>query len=597
MTELSNIKQILKQIPFLGPELQKGNEWVWESYRQVQEGVRGVQAQFYKVAGIDREIPLTVPQQWDTIKRNSRDPLKQLPEPEDPPILFMTVWGGKGAPILSAIESILAMGIRLRGIRSVSMMCDKALPACSFDPLGNHVLSVPIPYAVTGLTAVRCRHCTHSIRTYYQHSPVELARFSRFARFDDLKQALEIVGKIPKDIYQDFVYRDVKVGEHAFASALRDTGRGTLLDDPYHHWLLRRHLISAVMVTDLTERVLTALRPRRIVAPHGIYVDHGTICEVARKQGIPVVVFSISYRRDTILLCHRDTYHRALVTEPTELWENIELDHKQEQCLKQYIDSRRRGREDNLAYYPNPLEDNETILRELDIDKNKPIISLFSNVIWDAQIYHDYNAFDNLLDWVFQTIEYFEQRPELQLVIRAHPAEVKANKKSEQPLVAEIAERFPILPDNIKVIGPESDISSYSLVEISHAALIYGTKMGLEIALRGVPVIIAGESMHRGKGISYDVESVEQYFDMLDHIADLPKNSPQMLSRARKYGYHFYFRRQIDFPFVTGYKTGTRPDLELKLSFDSLDALLPGHNSNFDKICDGLVNGTEFVVD
>jgi hypothetical protein len=586
----------MKSVPLLSTELQKGNAWIWESYRQLCEETRGIKAKYYKIFGIDRQIPLTVPQQWNNVRRNSYSLLRNLPEVKGPPILFLTVWGGRCSPILSAIESILAEAVRLRGARAISIMCDKALPSCSFDPLGNHSLTIPNGYASTGYSAIRCRECTRSIRAYYQHSSIELERFSRFAKSDDLARALRIVDNSPNDNYQDFIYRDIKVGEHALASALRDTGRGTLLDDPYHKWLLRRHLISAIMITDLTERVLEAFRPRRIVAPHGIYVDHGTICEVARKHGVPVAVFSVSYRRDTVMLCHGDTYHRTLVTEPTALWEDLELNREQEQRLENYIDSRRDGSQDNLTYHPNPLEDNETIFQELSLDKKKPIISLFSNVMWDAQIYHGYNAFDSMVDWVFQTIDYFKRRSELQLVIRVHPAEAKAVKKSEQRLDAEIAKRFPVLSDNIKVIQPESDISSYSLVEISRAALIYGTKMGLEIALRGVPVIIAGESMLRHKGISYDVETPEQYFNLLDRITDLPRNSPNVLSRAQKYGYHFYFRRQINFPFVTGYRTGRQVDLELKLTFDSLNDLLPGKHINLDKICDGLLNGTEFVV-
>lgn len=591
----SRLKDALKQTPLIGPWLRKRNEWFWESYRQAQEIDRGVRARIYDALGLKHDIRLTVAQQWRVILRRSGTLLRSLPEAREPGILFMTIWGGRCSPVLSALESVLAVAVRLRGVRSMSLMCDKALPACSFDPLGNHVLPVPEPYASTGLTAVRCRECSRSVRAYYEHLPVSLLRFNQFSKPDDLERVLQVVEALSPDYYRDFVYRDVKVGEHAYASVLRWLGRGSLLDDPYHLWLFRRHLVSAMLVTDLTERALTALQPRRIMAVHGIYADHGTVCEVARKNSVPVVVYSFPYRRDTIMLCHGDTYHRAMVTEPIELWEDLQLSSEQERRLECYIDSRRRGGQDSITYHPNPIESKAALVQELGLDRNVPIISLFTNVIWDAQLYHSYNAFDNQLDWLFQTIEYFMRRPDLQLVIRIHPAETKATKKTDQPLRVEIANRFPVLPDHIKVIPPESDLSSYTLAEMSQAALIYGTKMGLEIALRGVPVIIAGESMNRGKGFTYDVESPEQYFDLLDHITELPRNTSQMMSRAEKYAYHFYFRRQIDFPFLTGYKIGAPEGL--RLSFKSLGDLMPGRYANLDRICDGILSGTEFVVD
>jgi len=228
----------------------------------------------------------------------------------------------------------------------------------------------------------------------------------------------------------------------------------------------------------------------------------------------------------------------------------------------------------------------------LDLRPDRPIVSLFTNVMWDAQLYHACNAFPNMLDWVFETIEYFARRPELQLVIRIHPAEVKATKKTEQPVAEEIRQRFPTLPAHIRVVGPESDVSSYDLAEASAAAIIFGTKMGLEIALRRVPVIVAGESFVRGKGFTYDASSRQDYFACLDRLPDLPRLDDGQFERAQRYGYHFYYRRQMDFPFI---EEGTEKTVK-RLNLQDVAALGPGRNPTLDRICDGLIHGTEFVA-
>ena len=77
---------------------------------------------------------------------------------------------------------------------------------------------------------------------------------------------------------------------------------------------------------------------------------------------------------------------------------------------------------------------------------------MLTNVMWDAQLHYRANAFPNMLEWVIQTIRYFIGRPELQLLIRVHPAEIRGNLPSRQPLVAEIQREFPRLPRNVIVI-------------------------------------------------------------------------------------------------------------------------------------------------
>jgi hypothetical protein len=201
-----------------------------------------------------------------------------------------------------------------------------------------------------------------------------------------------------------------------------------------------------------------------------------------------------------------------------------------------------------------------------------------------------------MLEWLFETIRYFVKRPDVQLVIRIHPAEAKGTMPTNQPLLAEIEREFPSLPDNVRVIPPESNLSSYTLAEMSCAALIYGARMGVELAALGTPLVVAGETFNRRKGYSYDVETREEYFSLLDRITELPPNSPEMVERARKYAYHYYYRLMIDFPLfsISNPMNLSGPRLE----FDSVDDLLPGRHGSLDRVCAGILDGTTpFVYD
>jgi hypothetical protein len=211
--------------------------------------------------------------------------------------------------------------------------------------------------------------------------------------------------------------------------------------------------------------------------------------------------------------------------------------------------------------------------------------------MWDAQLHYPANAFPSMLAWVLQTIEYFKGRPDLQLLIRVHPAEIRGTATSRQPLVPEIEKAFPVLPPNVFVIPPESQVSTYAAVANVNAAIIYGTKTGVELTSMGIPTIVAGEAWIRNKGLTLDASSPEDYFEILGRLPLARRMPPEQIERARKYAYHFFFRRMVPVPSMVP----TRAVPPFKLSIDSIDDLLPGRQPGLDVICDGILNGSPFV--
>jgi len=229
---------------------------------------------------------------------------------------------------------------------------------------------------------------------------------------------------------------------------------------------------------------------------------------------------------------------------------------------------------------------------ELGLDPNRPVAGLFTNVLWDAQIYYDSSAFSNTLEWLFSTIDYFiERRPDWQLLIRIHPGEIKGTHQTNQPLLNEIIAHYPSLPKNIFIVAPASDISSYALLEIIRVAIIYATNMGLETAVRGIPTIIAGNNYARNKGFTYDMSSKEDYFRLLDNLDQIECVPAEVIARARKFAYHHYFRRMLDFDAIR--VKNPLKQTGLRLNFRSLSDLTSG--GDLDPVCNGIIYETEFI--
>ena len=135
-------------------------------------------------------------------------------------------------------------------------------------------------------------------------------------------------------------------------------------------------------------------------------------------------------------------------------------------------------------------------------------------------------------------------------------------------------------------------MGTYALMSLCNSAIIYGTKMGVELTSVGLPVIVAGEAWIRNKGITLDATTPDEYFRLLSQLPFAERLSPPQLSRARRYAYHFFFNRMIPLPFIE--PKAAYPIYRLKL--ERLQQLLPGASQGLDTICDGILAHGPFVL-
>ena len=519
--------------------------------------------------------------QWEALVKQSEEPRNIIGSNANDNcfILFLTGYGFSSAML--AVESILMMSLNQRNCKVASLYCGGVLPACEFNSSGNSCYQA-------------CASCKCDLTSVYKLLPIELYQYSNFLKGNDFQIASQIASKVSFESFREFSYSDVAVGEEVFASVLRATLRGTVEDTPEIREHVKRYLISGILMVRVLQRAFKALKPDRIVGVHGVYITHGIMVKVANKLQIPVIVYGIPYRKGTLWFSHGDSYHRTLLNEPQSYWNQPKLSPQQEEQVLLYLQSRQSGARDYVSYHPNPIEDVDFILDSLKIDNSRKIISIYTNVIWDAQIYYNFNVFKDIFEWLFLTIEELAQNSNVWVVIRIHPAEVKGGFPTSQPFLSEIKKRYPVLPDNIRVISPESDLSSYTLAQISNAAIVYGTKMGLEIAARGIPVIVCGETFNRGKGFTIDVESKHQYVAILKNICNLSPLDKTSRDLALAYAYYLFFQKMIDFPLLALENAHTSTGI--KLMFSQLSHLGLGKVSNLDTICEGIIKLSPFYL-
>ena len=497
-------------------------------------------------------------------------------------ILFATCTGGH--PVATEIETLLAASLALRGNDVHVVLCDGTLPACLMCEIAS-CWSVK-RFAARGLGRSTCRQCFNYGYQRFHAARIAVHFLGDFIDAEDRRTTDHFVATTPVEQIADFRYKDMAVGEHAMAGALRFFAKGSLADEPLGGPVLKRYFAASLLTTLATNKLQQQFAFTVSVFHHGIYIPHGIVGEVLRKTECRVVNWNVGYRKGTFIFSHNDTYHHSMMTEPTGNWESIPWNQELEDRTVSYIETRAKGVNDWHAFLKKPSSD----LSRLALDPVKPAIGLLTNVCWDAQLHYPANIFKDMLEWIFLTISYFSTRPELQLIIRVHPAEITAGVPSRHLVTSEIKKQFPSLPSNIFVVPPESRLNTYTLMKMCNSAIIYGTKTGVELTSLGIPVIVAGEAWIRNKGITIDPDTKEAYFRVLDQLPFSGPISTQQTRRARMYAYHFFFRRMLPIEVlrpVSGYPP-------FKIELPSLEDLYPGKHSGLDQICNGILTGAEF---
>lgn len=538
-------------------------------------------------AYLDREAA-----RWATVFRTDstlwEDALAKAKD--GPKILIATSTGGH-VP-MTLVESALAVALTLRGAQVHLLLCDEVLPGClqamlAFTPdLKRFVENGPQDHL--------CSSCFAPSNSLYQSLGLPVHRYSDFLTSEDMLRAKKLASETPREAISNYQLDDIAVGEHALAGTLRFFAKGNLQGEPDADSILHRYFEASLLTTFMTSRLLQTHNFTSACFHHGIYVPQGLIGEVARRQGVRVVNWNPAYRKQCFIFSHHDTYHHTLLEEPTAAWENLSWNSEMESEILSYLKSRWQGTRDWIWFHEKPEEEIAVIAAQLGVDFSKPCIGLLTNVMWDAQLHYRANAFPNMREWVLQTIRYFAERPDLQLLIRVHPAEVRGTLPSRQPIIAEIKEVFPTLPNNVFVIAPESQVSTYSVMSQCDAVVIYGTKTGVELTSMGIPTIAAGEAWIRNKGITMDANSAEEYFSLLDRLPLRQRLGREMLERARKYAYHFFFRRMIPLSFLFP-ATDSKTLTPYQLQITNIEQLLQGNDLGLDVICEGILHGGAFI--
>ncbi len=359
---------------------------------------------------------------------------------------------------------------------------------------------------------------------------------------------------------------------------------GDLHGDPLAGVTTRAFLRSARRIADAIGRMLDEWKPDTVVMLNGLFVFEAVMWAVCRERGIDVVTYERAFRKETLVFS-RDL-PAGFYDFGAAAWaaHDRELDETEATELDAYLDARRRG--DAFDQYWS--------FREWSVEQRPAtsrLVVAFTNITWDTAVLDRDCAFTDIRGWIDCLVGEFAGRPEHQLVVRVHPSEVRLPMKATRDSLQTYVETaWPSLPNNVRIIAADDTTSSYPLMDHCDLGVVYTSTTGMELALRGKPVIVAGLVHYRGKGFTNDASDEAEFLGLLRRGLDDPGVLVADAERARRYAHFFWFRAPVDAVGVVEPLPGLA-----RLTVRSDAELAPGANADLDLICAGILDGTPFV--
>lgn len=389
------------------------------------------------------------------------------------------------------------------------------------------------------------------VRRQSVYSATVLRPASAVMNFENLLHTHSSFSLLPEALQQ--AVDQVTDFDYMYAFQTEEVNR----EDPFYLFRHERNLHAAKSLLTY----LRSLKPEVAIIPNGTILEFGIAYKVCGYLKIPTTTYEFSDKRHSMWLAHNQ---EIMQQNTDELWKthaNYQLTNADLEELKVLLSSRKNAStygDFSRQWQRVPAEGQAAIQAKLGFD-GKPIVLLATNVLGDSLTLGRNTFSRSMSEWIIRTIQYFIEKPEVQLVIRIHPGEALIKHGSILDL---IRKTLPTLPPHIHLIEPLAEVNTYDLMDIADLGLVYTTTVGLEMAMRGIPVIVAGKTHYRNRGFTHDPNTWVDYFKLLNRLLTCLREcrlQEDQVNLAWKYAYLFFFKYPLSFPW---HMTRLKEDLE-----------------------------------
>ena len=495
-------------------------------------------------------------------------------------ILF---WVPGGMPLLLHVEASIAAALKLRGYDVHAVICNSPYRACAIRTVQE---GIPIDR-----WRDVCTTCIAKTTAVLETMGIPYSYNGDFLTPEDRESLWARTADVTWENLDELCFETVNVGRNVRSSITRYLQGAALTG---HEAIVREYAYSGLVSACAASRALDRFAPFRVLMSHGTYIDWGPALHTAFDRGVPVTGWKASYLSWHFYFRHVEDPRRIDFKRlSARTWQEVEsadLTPPQNARLDKFFDDRYQKQISFDMKKPKTYTHDVSALRAKYAPDAKPVWAILAHINWDSVSDYAPMAYPSFDEWMLDTIAQIIEVPEAQWLIKIHPVEAWDNPASG---VQRLIERnFPSLPDHVRVIPAEEDISPTNLFElIDGGVTVYGTG-GLELALMGKPVILAGEAHYGGLGFTHEGQTPEAYRELLRRAPRLKPIGERERSAVRKYAYSHFVQRQVPLEIVHD------PRSEWwALQHDKCNLLAAGNDPFIEFICDRLIDGRDFNMD
>ena len=320
---------------------------------------------------------------------------------------------------------------------------------------------------------------------------------------------------------------------------------------------------------------LRAKHPDVVIVPNGTIQEFGIVYRIAQYLGIPTVTYEFDNQRDRIWIAQDAEIMQQNTDDMWQARKEFHVSKADMSKISEMFQSRKQAtlwENFSRLWQDTPPEGGSKIREALCLD-DRPVVLLPTNVLGDSLTLGRELFSNSMAEWVTRTVQYFTGRKDVQFIIRVHPGEVLTHGLAMEDVVKDV---LPELPENIYLVAPTDKINTYDLVEIADMGLVYTTTVGMEMAMAGLPVVVAGKTHYRERGFTFDPDSWVTYYKTIGKIIEDPKShrlDEKEVKLAWNYAYRFFFEFPRPFPWhlVNMWEDYKSKSLSVVLSKEGID--------------------------
>lgn len=490
-------------------------------------------------------------------------------------------------------DYLLAESLRIRGAEIVPVACGGIQEyECSVygGIWGNEAHDMDEKKIIHRYNCERCKKYDQKVWEYWGGYIVTYA--SDYITLSERNFAKDFVGKLDINSIQQWTYEGFPIGKWCLRSYYNNN-----LISHKKEWTqaeekqIRNLAYNVLIMCIASMAVVEAINPDIIYSNDSFYYPFSILEEIAKRRDIPFYN-AYGYRKDTYTYAmNASTLSMKNLDSAWKRFSKHELDAEESKFIADYVSNRRKG-SDMLLNTADPFLSAKQIHAESIhgvIDKGKKTALMATNVTWDAATLDRDIVFDNIVDWVLYTIDWFANNKEWQLIVRTHPGEISKNIPEARERICAIVlkEYDDALPSNIILVDGDAPLSIYDLFEDTDLGLVYTSTVGLEMCCNGIPTIVVADAPYREKGFTYDAFNVKEYEEKLDKLTKISLSDEQkkrIKEQAEKFFLLYYFVYMLPNPFYKfTYEEG------VKMIMKESEDLLPGNNQIWDYLCESIL--------